>query len=1271
MVRRWVSAGLLVLLATSLCAGVGSAAVGPAADSGAPLVGDRANGTATDSGALSETVPLITGQTVTIRERGGERRYQVDASVPMVRTVEHGDTYVFPESVDFDRYDRELFNADRLLEHGGVGDGTIPVIVERSEAAAGSVASLGGFQREKTLESIDATAGTVDVGASAGVGGALGSQPAVEKVHLDREYQVALNDSTDAVDAGVARREYGVSGEGVTVAVLDTGVNESHPDLDEGTEVYEEDFTGEGTTVDVDGHGTHVAGTVAGDGDASNGTYTGVAPNASIVDLRVLDSGGSGNASGIIEAIETAVARDADVISMSLGAPAAGDGPLVNASDAAFQQGTLVVAAAGNEPGRETVGTPGIARDVLTVGATNGTSDLAYFSSQGPTGVSARVKPDVVAPGVGITSACAEADCPYVTLDGTSMATPHVSGAAALVRAAHPNWTAQQIHGALLTSADPLVRNGTPLDAYEQGAGLLDVDDAIGQDILVEDATLSFGVVNGSQVSETVSVTNVGTRQRTLNASATLRDADTGSTVGGVTLNRSRVAVGPGETEAVRLTVRANPGVYSGRLRFSDGNETHTSAFGFSSVRRLTVQKQGMGGGSVRGDVVTVLPLSTYDPTVPQRQQSETRFVRSGPVEFTVDGDRALVYSYGTQDFTGAPIVTLDVVDLDNRSTVVLNESETVTHSLDTSGLEPANTTTLVAEPRGQFLIGQPACGANASTEECYVRIRPSTIGVTGSDLEPTVRYSPHPALTTATEFTVVPTDEYDPGRSSMRSLDSPTVYDLTFTGSAPPRPVTHRPDQTDLGTLDVRYHLTDPTERYDTGITTSPDALPTALEFPRYWTIGNRNEQTRYVTPNVSARLWVRGQDFDWDRYARPVSLEPGESRTVTLGEHPIDPVYGKWSLRGSDPGLTGLTQGPLFVLDPGLRSVRHVIRENGSVVESSEFGSAFVYAPSEPPAPGTTYNVTSTYRQTAQNRSTRMITAAQGTWHERGDPTPPRIDGIDLGAVGRYNRVRTAGTPVTVRTNGSATDLTLAYSTAADPSTPLNRSALRAAADWTTVPVAKTGPDSYEALVSPAVTDGDLHLAAVATDAAGDTAVRLVERASRLDVDTTPVSLDALRPMNGSGDSVGVKLALSTDGSAATQTLVTVAVGGTNVTRVVSVPATGSVARFVSLSEADLTDGNHTAAVSVDGTTESVTVRVEDGAFSMPGSTAGATTVDDDALLEDVDGDGSLDREDVLTYYEHRDSDAVRDNPARFDFDGDGAAGTVSDALALYEDL
>lgn len=1272
MVRRWVVTGSVVLFAVLLCGCFGVAAAGSPADSGGLSAPAPTNDTATESTDATGTVPLVTGQTVTVRGSGDRRRYLVDAAVPMERTVQDGDTYVYPASVDFDRYDRELFNVDRLLAHSGVGNGSVPVIVERNEAVAGSVASVTGFERSATLESIDATAGTVSVGAGATAGGALGSHPAVGRIHLDREYEVTLNDSTEVIDAVTARNDYDVSGEGVTVAVLDTGVNESHPDLDEGTEIYEEDFTGEGTTVDVDGHGTHVAGTVAGDGDASGGTYTGVAPNASIMDLRVLDSNGAGSTSGIIRAIETAVDRDADVISMSLGGPASGDGPLVNASEAAVRQGTLVVAAAGNDGGRETVGSPGIASGVLTVGASDGAGGVAPFSSEGPTPVSARVKPDIVAPGVGITAACAEAGCAYRTLDGTSMATPQVSGAAALVMAARPNWTAGQVHDALLTSADPLARNGTPLDAYEQGAGRLDVDDAIAQDILIDDATLSFGVVNGSRATETVSITNVGTDVRTLNVSATLRDADTGATVGGVSVNRSGLTISPGESRTLELTARIDAGVYSGRLRLSEGNRTHTSAFGLSALRRLSVRKAGIGGTSVRGDVVNVLPLSTFDPTVPQSQQVESEFLVNGPAEFTVEADRALVYSYGIHDFTGVPILTLDVVDLRQQSTVVLNESETVTHRVDTGRLGPANLTTLGAAPRGQFYVGHEDCGDTVPVAACHAEIRPSSIGVTGPDREPRVRYSPHPALNTSTRYTLVPTAAYDPGRPGIPSLDSPTVFDLTFaTAGVGPDNETYRPERSVLGELQVRYHRTHPSGLYDIGATATPDSLPSVFEFPRYWRVGDRVEQTRYVTPNVSTRLWVRAQDFDWDRYTEPVSLAPGESRVVTPGSHPIDSVYGPWELQGSEPRLAGVPRGRLFVLDSGLRSVVHVIRENGSVVDSSAAASFFEYAPSDPPASGTTYNVTSAYRQTAQNRSTRMVSSFQGTWHETGDPTPPRIDGIDLPTADRYSRLRTARVPVTVETDGSVTDLTLGYSTAADPSTPLNRSALGAAADWTTVPVSRTGPGRFAAIVSPDTTSGDLHLLAVATDAEGDTGARLVERASRLDVDTTEVSIERVDAMNGSGESAGVALALSTDGSSPTQTLVTASVGGANVSRTVSVPANGSVERFVPLSEAGLSAGDHTVTVAADGTTEQVTVNVTDGAFSLPGSTAGATTVDGDALLEDVNGDGVLDRDDVLAYYEHRDSDVIRDNPARFDFDGDGVAGQVSDALALYESV
>ena len=236
--------------------------------------------------------------------------------------------------------------------------------------------------------------------------------------------------------------------------MLDTGADFTHPDL-VGRVADRADFTAEGgDAVDHNGHGTHVASTIAGTGAAAHGQRRGVAPDAKLVIGKVLDDHGSGADSGIIAGMEWAATR-ADVINMSLGGsdPDDGSDPLSLAVDALSRStGALFVIAAGNSGGA--ISSPGSAASALTVGAVDRNDKLADFSSRGPLVTSNVAKPELVAPGVDIVAARAAGtnlqdpiDRYYEAISGTSMASPHVAGAAALLAQRHPDWSGERAQG--------------------------------------------------------------------------------------------------------------------------------------------------------------------------------------------------------------------------------------------------------------------------------------------------------------------------------------------------------------------------------------------------------------------------------------------------------------------------------------------------------------------------------------------------------------------------------------------------------------------------------------------------------------------------------------------------------------------------------------------------------------------------------------------------------------------------------------------------------
>ncbi len=300
----------------------------------------------------------------------------------------------------------------------------------------------------------------------------LEEDPRIESIWLDKPVYALLDVSVPLIRAPQVW-ERGFTGRGIKVAVLDTGIDYQHPDFAGRILAFTSFVGGDGR--DDHGHGTHVAGIIAGSGEASGGRYRGVAPEALLLSAKVLKADGSGLMSDVMAGIEWAVEQGAKIINLSLGSPGPCDGTdaLSAMCDAAVKLGVVVCAAAGNDgPASGTIGSPGCAREVITVGASDDNDQVASFSSRGPT-ADGRVKPDILFPGVGIVSCRASGtsmgnplDNFYTSASGTSMATPHASGVAALLLQAYPSLTPAQIKERMMASALSL-----NLDPNTQGAG--------------------------------------------------------------------------------------------------------------------------------------------------------------------------------------------------------------------------------------------------------------------------------------------------------------------------------------------------------------------------------------------------------------------------------------------------------------------------------------------------------------------------------------------------------------------------------------------------------------------------------------------------------------------------------------------------------------------------------------------------------------------------------------------------------------------------------
>jgi subtilisin family serine protease len=529
----------------------------------------------------THSVTLVTGDKVTLATAADGTLVQSvqganGTAAHFVRTVVAGATYVYPDAalpyVSAGILDKQLFNVTKLVADGYDDAHTdkLPLIFRYTDAAARSraKASVTGTSVVRSLDSVQGAAVTEKRTQASAFWSSLTAvdttgrrRPGVPafakgiaKVWLDGKVTADLADSTAQIGAQKVWQS-GDTGQGVNVAVLDTGVDAGHPDLAGQVATTASFVPYEQSVTDYNGHGTHVASTIVGTGAASDGKEKGVAPGARLDVGKVLDTEGSGQDSWIIAGMEWAAQQEhAKIISMSLGGGATdGTDPMSEAVNRlSADTGALFVIAAGNS-GPQTIGAPGAADSALTVGAVDSADQLADFSSQGPRSGDGGLKPEITAPGVDILAARSQfvrGSGYYTTMSGTSMATPHVAGAAALLAAAHPDWTGPQLKQVLVSSVKP-TPSYTP---YQAGAGRLDVFAAVHATVSATVTAYSgfhpWPPKPGETDVRQVTYTNVGDAAVTLDLKI---DAST-APAGLFALSADRVTVPAHGTSSVTLT---------------------------------------------------------------------------------------------------------------------------------------------------------------------------------------------------------------------------------------------------------------------------------------------------------------------------------------------------------------------------------------------------------------------------------------------------------------------------------------------------------------------------------------------------------------------------------------------------------------------------------------------------------------------------------------------------------------------------------------------
>jgi subtilisin family serine protease len=550
--------------------------------------------------------------------------------------------------------------------------------------------------------------------------------------------QPLLDQSVPQVGAPAAWGQ-GLDGTGMRVAVLDTGIDVTHPDL-AGRVVGQANFT-EGFEDDRDlvGHGTHVASTVAGSGAASGGRYRGVAPGAGLLDGKVCVEFGCAH-SWVLAGMQWAAEQGADVVNLSLGGP---DTPGLDPVEEAVgtlsaQYGVLFVIAAGNSGADASIDSPGSADAALTVGAVDKADQLGGFSSRGPR-LDGGLKPDLTAPGVDIVAAnskdgfLGEPGQPYTTLSGTSMATPHVAGAAAILAQQHPDWSPEQLKAGLMGSAVP----HPDLGAYAQGAGRLDVARAVGQSVTANPPGVGFELAlwpheDDQPQTRTISYRNHGTAEVVLElAVATIGPDGQPAPDGMFTLSDSSVTIPAGGGVEVSLTADTTlgdvTGYLGGRITATGSGQVVTTPFAIereAEIYDLTLVHTDRTGAPTTTYITYLVRVDTSE-VVELFFSDSTATVRVPPGEYVLI---SLLL-----DFTGAePADTLLgqptlVVDRDQTVAIDAREGRPISVTVPDPEAAPAVVGLAAEFDTGELSAGSAwaAAASTGSSPAGWVLTRP------------------------------------------------------------------------------------------------------------------------------------------------------------------------------------------------------------------------------------------------------------------------------------------------------------------------------------------------------------------------------------------------------------------------------------------------------------------------------------------------------------------------------------------------------------------
>lgn len=462
-------------------------------------------------------------------------------------------------------------------------------------------------------------------------------------------------------------------GDGITVAIIDTGIYYNHVALGGGFGPTKRviggwDFVNnDSNPVDDMGHGTHCAGIVG-----ANGTVLfGIAPEVKFYAVKVLNSAGSGSMSDVAAGIEWAMdpngdsdtSDHADVLSLSLGSSEGSPYDVASlAVDAAVAAGAVVCVAAGNDgPTFGTVASPGVAHDAITVGSVDSTGTISSFSSRGTTPYT-YLKPEVMAPGYNIYSTYFTGG--YKSMSGTSMSTPHVAGAAALLIQTHPTWTPSQVKSALITGCHQLNNS-----VWNTGAGQIWVPWSSDAKAFSVQEMVSYGIEYGTYCNISIN--------SSIAANYTVSTMDFHSVLGNYTLNGSMVwhtdtnlsainesylDLGAGSIGYLHLNIPLPPdwvseGYFEGRVNLSNTLGNLSIPFGFALVSELVIVSLDLMGNEIYDLTGYCWALELADPANVRNSYYACAVFHVTSGNYSVNSmGHLLVYTYTTPFVLGKDV---------------------------------------------------------------------------------------------------------------------------------------------------------------------------------------------------------------------------------------------------------------------------------------------------------------------------------------------------------------------------------------------------------------------------------------------------------------------------------------------------------------------------------------------------------------------------------------------------------------------------------------